>query len=375
MKVLYGYPANEGYNNLQGQTDLRLKKIMRLANAGFNVKPFCMKASPRLPNLTFPQLDRKWKLRDKYLMTLYERFLKEIDDCDIFYNSVGINFHPEFLEGIKQFKIFGCNDDPESSETLSRPVASAYDMCAIGNIAEIDTYKSWGIKNVEWQPMGFDQDLYNPLLTYDKIIHSERGIDIFMIIDKLSRPRRERMRIIEKAFPNAHFYGRGWARGYLPQGEEVSLMQQAKIGINIHNSTGPINSRLYYLPANGVLQICDNKSNLGRVFELNKEVVGFESIEECIDLCHFYLEHEEERRFLAANGWTKAVTEYNEVAVFYRLLVNASKYIQVQHVDYNINHNFEKHPQSIIAPIYDYYESFKINLQISSSKIYRKFFR
>jgi hypothetical protein len=40
MKILYGYPTNEGYNNRQGLTDLRLQHIERLSKYGFNVKPF-----------------------------------------------------------------------------------------------------------------------------------------------------------------------------------------------------------------------------------------------------------------------------------------------------------------------------------------------
>jgi len=88
------------------------------------------------------------------------------------------------------------------------------------------------------------------------------------------------------------------------------------VGINIHNSTGPINFRTFYLPANGVLQICDNKSHLGQIFELGKEVVGYDSIDEAIELTRYYLEHEEERRAIAAAGWRRTLREYNEVAAF-----------------------------------------------------------
>ncbi len=64
-------------------------------------------------------------------------------------------------------------------------------------------------------------------------------------------------------------------------------MQRTRVGINIHNSTGPINFRTFYLPANGVLQICDNKSHLGRIFELGREVVGYQEIAEAIELCRY----------------------------------------------------------------------------------------
>jgi hypothetical protein len=102
----------------------------------------------------------------------------------------------------------------------------------------------------------------------------------------------------------------------LPESERVPLLQKTKIGVNIHNSTGPINFRAFYLPANGVLQICDNKSHLGKMFELGKEVAGYDDIDEAIELCRYYLAHDAERREIAAAGFERAVRDYNEVASF-----------------------------------------------------------
>ncbi len=374
VKILYGYPSNEGYNNRKGLTEQRLLHIDRLAQAGFEVKPFCMNFTPELPVLTFVQMDKLWRLKNKHLIALYNRFLEAVEDCHAFYNSVGVNFHPEFIEAIPQYTVFGCNDDPESSDLLSKPVAASYNMCAVGNIAEIETYKSWGVKNVVWQPMGFSPTMFDANLTYEKILQGERDIDLSMVIDKLSRYRRHRMEIIDQAFPNAHFYGRGWQRGYLPQGQEVPLMQKTKIGINIHNSTGPINTRLYYLPANGVLQICDNKHHLAQVYKLNEEVIGFDNVEECIELCNYYLLHDEERRQIAAQGWKRALADYNEVAVFNRLVEN----IEANIIPDNINteplatlHCTNRIKSSASGLVYKYW-LLKQNSRKRLSKMYHK---
>jgi hypothetical protein len=328
MKILFGYLRSEGYNKLTNLTSSVLAYMERLNRSGFDIKPFCMNYSDLYPLVYFKDLDKLWKFRDSRLLSLYERFLKDSEDCDVFYNSVGVNFHPSFIESVPIFTVYCCNDDPENSDNLSKPVASSYDMCAIGNIAEIETYRSWGCKNVEWNPLGIVGRLYDPQLTYEKILANERDIDVFMMIDRLypRSDRKYRCDLVEKAFPEGHFYGRGWKRGYLPQGQEVAIMQRVKIGINMHNSTGPINTRLFYLPANGILQICDNKSHLGKIFELDKEVIGFETIEECIDKCHYYLTHKDEARQIAANGWLRVHKDYNEIAVFERLQSNIKKY-------------------------------------------------
>lgn len=112
-----------------------------------------------------------------------------------------------------------------------------------------------------------------------------------MVIDKLSRLRRIRRLNIEKAFPEASFWGRGWKNVYLPSGQFLNYLQRVSIDLNIHNSIGAINTRLFYLPFNGVMQVCNNKKYIGKVFELGKEVVGFDTIEECIDLTNYYLNH------------------------------------------------------------------------------------
>lgn len=377
MRILYGYPNSDGYNNNCNITSKRLARIQRLQGYGFDVKPFCMD----IPNIKYPTfnfIDKLWSKKDKDLLSFYDLFLSQIDGCDVFYNSTGGSyFHPEFLELIPQFKVYGFNDDPESSELMSKPVAKYYDLSAIGNIAEVETYKSWGVRNVVWQPMGFQIEDYNKDLTYENILNDEREIELFMVTDKLSRPRRERMLKIEEAFPNASFWGRGWKNGYLPSGQFLNYVQKANIGLNIHNSTGPINTRLYYLPANGVMQICDNKKYLGKIFELGKEVVGFDTIEECIDLTHYYLNHKDEARMIAANGWKRAIRDYNEEAVFARLVKK-------------IEELYFKHPSNVEVlhrnrkqNVWDKVGCFKLKKSIAikrdlknkASKLYRKYYR
>jgi len=74
------------------------------------------------------------------------------------------------------------------------------------------------------------------------------------------------------------------------------------------------------LPANGVLQICDNRSHLGNIFELGTEVVGYDTIDEAVEYCHYYLAHEDERRCIAAAGFRRALRDYNEVAAFLHVI-------------------------------------------------------
>lgn len=331
LKIVYGYSCfpSIAYGNVEKLTQ---DYIDRLNGYGFDVAPFCLTINPPAQCLTFKQLDRMWKWGDRALFSMYEKLERFLEDKDVLINASGINLHPEFIKQLDILTVFQCFDDPENSDNLSRPAAGAYDICFVGNIAEVDTYKKWGIKNVYWTTLYFTKENYNPLLTYDKIISGERDIDLFMMIDRLSPWRKKRMDQMLHAFPDAHFYGNGWPRGYLPISSQVNYLSRAKLGPNIHNSTGPINIRTFYLPANGVLQICDNKSYLSKIFILNKEIIGFDSIDECIDLCRYYLSHDSERREIAANGWLRVMKDYNEKAVFQRIVDSISQHILTNNI-------------------------------------------
>lgn len=326
MKILYGYPFYPSANTYGSSEKVELDYLNRLNNAGYELEPFCLTIDPPNNFLTFTELNRSWKTGNKKLLSLYEKLEKALEGKDVFINAAGINLHPAFIEKLSIFTVFGCNDDPESSHILSRPAAYAYDLCLIGNIAEVETYRSWGIKNVEWVPLGLQPHIYDASLTYDKIVNGERDVDLFMMIDKLAPWRRERMEKIDRAFPNAHFYGRGWSRGYLSNKLQLDYLKRTKIGLNFHNSSGPINFRTYYLPANGAMQICDNKGHLGKIYELDKEVIGFDSVKECIEKCNYYLSHERERLEIAVNGWKRAITDYNEVSIFQKKVEFIKKY-------------------------------------------------
>lgn len=316
-KILYGYSwfKSQAYGNVRDLNEAYLKRVRA---SGFDIEGFCLTLNPPGPCLTFQELDKMWRWGDRNLLKMYEHLERSLEGKDVLINSPGINLHPEFVEKLPVFTVFQCFDDPENSHNLSKPAASAYDLCLVGNIAEVETYRKWGVRRAEWSPIGLPATMYDPTLTFDAILNGERDIDLFMMLDRTAPWRKERVEKLAKAFPYAHFYGEGWPRGHLPIDNELEFLKRAKIGPNIHNSTGPINYRTFYLPANGVMQICDNLSHLGHIFELDKEVVGFNTIEECVELCHYYLNHDEERRLIAANGWKRITDDYNEIKIFSR---------------------------------------------------------
>jgi spore maturation protein CgeB len=317
LRILLGYSHYPYHFNVGDWVEAWLG---RLRAQGLQVDGFCLTLKPPGPWLEWRDLDARWRRGDPELLGFYETLARRLKNYDVLVNWNGINLHPEFVRQLPTFNVFACFDDPESSENLSRPVAAAYDLAMVGNAAEVETYRGWGVQEARFWPMGFHTEDYDPSLTREAILRDEREVDVSLLCERATPWRAARLDKFAAAFPQGVFRGRGWPLGFLPEEQRLPLYRRTKIGVNFHNSTGPINFRTYILPANGVMQLCDNKAHLGQIYELNKEVVGFDTVEEAIELCRYYLAHEEERREIAAAGWVRAQRDYHELAVGQRLV-------------------------------------------------------
>lgn len=317
MKILLGYSCypydynvSEWYENW----------LVELRKRGINIDGICLTINPPNNCLSWKEIEKKWRNGNKELFRLYKKIATKSQDYDVFINYNGINLHPEFVKQLNTYNVYSCFDDPESSDDLSKPVAWAYDMVRVGNIACIDMYTAWGCKNVKFWPLTYRFDAYDPTLTKEKIQSVERSNSITLLCERQSSWRKERLDKFVNAFPGGTYYGKGWPNGFLKESNKIALYQNTKIGINIHNSIGPINFRTFEIPANGALLLCDNKTHLSKIYELGKEAIGFDTIEEAIDLCHYYLEHDDERLIIAIQGWERVLKSYNPVKVFEDLI-------------------------------------------------------
>lgn len=307
MKVVLGYIAWSEYarNWHEGL-------VNRARQFGWDVEAFCLTPKGFAPRCTFQVLDRLWQTRQPDLVRMYRRLKSALVGADVFWIFNGANVHPAWLQEFDCLNVYSCFDDPESSADISKPVAPYSDTCLIGNLSCGPLYESWGVHSHAWAPLGFVGDDYNSKLTPEQVLDEDRPIDFVFFGEREGFCRRDRLNRLAHEFPNAMFRGRGWPEGYVSVAERQRAYRQAKIGWNIHNSVGPVNLRFFALLANGIMQLCDNKCRIGQVLDLNKEIVGFDTIEECIELSHYYLNHEDERRRIAANGLRRYQHEFTE---------------------------------------------------------------
>lgn len=287
--------------------------IRRRQERGYDVRGLCI-TPPELKRrwLPFPELDRRWRRGDPALIRLYRSVLGEIGDRDVLILYNGANLHPDFARALPLVRVYSAADDPESTEILSKPAAPAFDIHLVNNIACVGMYRGWGLDHVHFWPLG---SIITPEEVADldaETIRDPASRDTGIVyIGGFSRHKQERIDRLRTAFPGAYIAGQGMPGGYIRTGTMRSTYRRSQIGWNIHNSSGPINFRTYELPAYGVMQICDNKEHLGEIYRLQKEVVGFDSIEECIELTQYYLDDTGEQREIAVRGWERWRRDYH----------------------------------------------------------------
>jgi spore maturation protein CgeB len=317
-RILWAYSAADEYTDAWHQRLLRRRREL-----GYDVEHFCV-TPPSLKRrwLTFPDLHRLWRWGYPPLIRMYRELVDRLAGRDVLVLYNGANLHPDFAAELDVLRVYTAGDDPESTEILTRPIAPAFDVHLVNNASCLEMYWSWGLKHVHFWPLGsqvFEEEVAD--LTDEAVLDSgRRPVPLFLACERTSTWRKTRLERLAAEFPDAQFVGRGWPREFVPWSEMWDAYRRTQIGWNLHNSTGPINFRLYDLPAFGVMQICDNKRRLGDIFEVDTEVAGFDSIEECIDLTRHYLAHVDQQRQVALQGRKRWLRDYTPDRVWQRLV-------------------------------------------------------
>lgn len=294
---------------------------------GWDVRAVCVTPAAPARALTWPELADRQRRRDPSLVRVRESLRAALADADIFWLFNGANVHPAWLAGFDTLNVYSCFDDPESSDALSRPVARYFDAALVGNLSCLPLYQSWGVRRLAWMPLGFIGDDFDPALTPEQVLTEDRPLGALFLGERETPWRRRRLDRLVQAFPDAVFRGRGWPQGPVDATTCRALYRQARIGWNIHNGPGPVNLRVFALLAAGVLQLCDNRCRVGQVFRLGEELVGFDSIDECIELTRYYLEHEDERRRIAANGLRRYRADFTEARLWEHAMLHLAEWL------------------------------------------------
>lgn len=280
-------------------------------------------------------LDNLYYAQHPGLMAMYGDFEKLIEK----HNATAVivdnchPYHPDYLRKIPVYKVLRTSDGPLAAYDRDFAYLHAYHQVLYHSPAysrDLDMaakLRYCGQENADWWPLGVFDYMFDPTVTQESIMNGQPDIDVvylgrlnrskapFLARIKKGLGRRLRLQGFWKMQHNLYFNLKynfpGWVRP-LPIGQELSFYRRAKVGFNLHNrgdyTVGSF--RLFALPANGVMQISDGGSYLAQFFRVGEEIEGYENVDDLIDKIHYYLDHDEERRNIAVNGFKRVMRDY-----------------------------------------------------------------
>ena len=198
----------------------------------------------------------------------------------------------------------------------------AYDLMISSLPNFVEYYRKMGIP-AELNRLGFDRRVL------DVVSVPARDIDV-SFVGSLSPAHPVRARLIEwlagqtridiwgnglDQFPrdsaiNRHYHGEAWGT------DMFTALARSKITVNNHIGIAENfanNMRLYEATGMGCLLLNDRKSNIEDMFEPGREIVCYDSPEECLDLIRYYSKNTVERERIAAAGQRRTLMEHSYV--------------------------------------------------------------
>lgn len=194
-----------------------------------------------------------------------------------------------------------------------------YDHIFVFDKHYVGEIKKRGVTNASYLPLATDEEVYRAIELKDaeKDIY---GYDVCFV----GMPYHNRVETLNslKDF-NIGVFGDYWER-YLRKmhgkyfkgkanGKKVlKLYVASKIVLNIHHpqSVYGLNTRTFDIPSCGSFQIVDYKKGLQELFDIGKEIICYQSIDELIELVRYYLDHPEDRKKIAAKGCSRVRAQH-----------------------------------------------------------------
>jgi spore maturation protein CgeB len=95
--------------------------------------------------------------------------------------------------------------------------------------------------------------------------------------------------------------------------EMLKAISKSKIGFNSHGGVAgdyAANSRMFEVTGVGSCLLTDHKKNIGKFFQVDKEIITYNSAEDCIEKVKWLLNHPAERKEIAASGQQKTLKDH-----------------------------------------------------------------
>jgi len=250
-------------------------------------------------------------------------------------------------------------DDHWQFDSYAKPWTPCFNHVVTTSQTAQDRYHALGLDNVIKSQWGANHTLYQPAgeeLKYDvTFVGQPYGI------------REQAITAIKRAGINVRVWGSGWPAGKLDQAEMIRVFSQSRINLNFADASSSTRTKLEMLASSHTVSSLRDKPSLwrvwsgvqrlavwdkqratrkavapprqikGRVFEVpacggflltqpaedlheylkpGRDCATFETIDDLVHQVRYYLEHEDERRTIASQGYQRTLGEHTYAARF-----------------------------------------------------------
>ena len=252
-----------------------------------------------------------------------------------FFTQKGEVLPPPLIERIRTrgcVTIYWCFDVAMTDWQVA--IAKVHDFVATNVEGHVAYFKSKGLRNVRWVHQGFDPASF-VITGCESPVTGPWYADVGMIGSMghpLYRTRCERLTRLKKNGFNVKWWGRRlareirnvayfaagvhtlWAGKEVYAGDFTDVVRHVKIVIG-QDADLPapgryLSNRSFSVPGCGGFYLARRTAGIESLFDIDQEVVVFDSDEEMIDKAWFYLTHEELRQRIALAGQKRVLTEY-----------------------------------------------------------------
>lgn len=143
---------------------------------------------------------------------------------------------------------------------------------------------------------------------------------IYFLSDLMKKLNMERLRDRIQLFEYARDPVKSYSKILLKTNQQpvfgidmYNLFNLSDIVLNFHiGAAGDYagNMRLFEVTGVGSCLLTDNKKNIGELFDVNNEIVVYNSIEDCIEKAKWLMQHEDERKKIASCGHKKTLQNH-----------------------------------------------------------------
>jgi hypothetical protein len=157
-------------------------------------------------------------------------------------------------------------------------------------------------------PEASDSDIFHPMS------HKTKIYDVCFIGLKYGI-REQIVNKLRKKGIKVTVYGRKWESGVIDTKDVPEFFARSKVILGVGtighcNDFYALKMRDFDAPMSGSFYITSDNKDLYNLYEINKEIVTYRSINDCIEKIRYYLNHEQEREQIASAGYARVFKEH-----------------------------------------------------------------